>query len=51
MGEGMRCHDCDRTHQDWEDAGEYAVDGPYHSGIIQRWECGHCGSITEGGRR
>lgn len=49
--DGMRCHDCGRKHTDWKDAGSHAVNGPYHSGIIERWECSHCGSVTEGGRR
>ncbi len=49
--EGMECHSCERTHANWDDAGSYAVDGGHHAGIIERWECGHCSSITEGGRR
>lgn len=48
---GMECHECGDTHTDWSKDGEYAVDDGHHAGIIERWECGHCGAITEGGRR
>lgn len=51
MGDGMRCHECGRTHADWTKDGEHAVDDGHHAGIIERWKCGHCGAITEGGRR
>lgn len=49
--DGMRCHECDRTHTDWTKDGEHAVDDGHHEGIVERWECGKCGAITEGGRR
>jgi len=49
--DGMRCHECEREHTDWEKDGEHAVDDGTHAGIIERWECGKCGAITEGGRR
>lgn len=49
--DGMRCHECGDTHRDWEDAGSHAVDDGHHAGIVERWRCGNCGSITEGGRR
>jgi len=44
---GMRCHECEKRHLDWLDDGKHTVDGPYHAGIIQRYECGNCGAITE----
>lgn len=50
MTGGMHCPDCDQAHNDWDEAGTYAVDDGYHAGIIERWECEHCGNILEGGR-
>ncbi len=49
--EGMRCHDCGRTHRAWTKDGEHAVDDGHHAGIIEHWKCMHCGAITEAGRR
>lgn len=46
--DGMQCHECGRQHSDWTDDGSYTVDDGHHAGIIQRWKCGNCGSITEG---
>lgn len=51
MSGGMQCPDCGRDHADWSDAGSYVVNGPHHEGIIDRYECGHCGNVVEGGRR
>jgi hypothetical protein len=48
MSEGMKCHNCEQRHLDWTDDGRYTVDDGHHAGIIQRWECGNCGAITEG---
>lgn len=48
---GMQCPDCGETHTEWAEDGQHTVDGPYHAGIIQRWECGRCGGIVEGGQR
>jgi len=47
----MRCPECDREHGLWFDDGTHAVNGPHHAGIIERWECGHCGHVLECGRR
>lgn len=49
--DGMECHDCGVTHLDWSDAGQHAVDNGHHAGIVERFECGNCGAITEGGHR
>lgn len=49
--DGMRCHNCKHKHTDWDNDGSYAVDDGHNAGIIERWECGICGAITEGGRR
>jgi len=46
----MRCHDCDESHVDWHKDGEGAVDDGSHVGILERWRCGRCGAILEGGR-
>lgn len=48
---GMECTDCGRTHTDWSKDGRHAVSGDHHTGIIHRYECGHCGGITEVARR
>jgi len=45
--EGMECHECGRQHSDWSHDGQHAVDDGHHAGIIQRYECGNCGAITE----
>jgi len=49
--DGMCCHDCGEKHSDWSKDGEHTVNSGSHVGIITRWECGNCGSITEAGRR
>jgi len=49
--DGMLCQDCGVTHMDWSYDGEHAVDDGHHAGIVERWECGNCSTITEGGRR
>lgn len=49
--EATRCHSCGETHTDWEKDGQHAVNSGSHQGIIERWECGRCGAITEVGRR
>ena len=48
---GMECLDCGVAHPFWNDAGSYTVSGPYHAGVVERWECDICGDIVEGGRR
>lgn len=50
MSDGA-CPECGHVHNDWSKDGEHAVAGPYHSGLIVRWECGICGGIREVGRR
>jgi len=50
-GQGMQCHNCTHVHDDWSKDGEHAVNSGSHSGIITRWKCGICNSITEVGRR
>lgn len=45
------CHACDTTHEAWERVGKHTVSGPHHAGIIEHWECGCCGAITEVARR
>jgi len=49
--DGMHCYDCETTHTEWEDAGSHAVQNGMYSGIVERWRCGNCESITEGVRR
>lgn len=45
------CHECDAEHADWQKTGSHVVNGPWHAGRIEHWECGRCGAITEVGRR
>ena len=49
--EGMECPECGRKHVKWTDDGSHAVDGKYHAGIVQRYECEYCGFTMEEGRR
>lgn len=47
MTDGMKCHDCGERHNDWEKAGESAVQGAHIEGIIKTYRCGKCGGETE----
>ena len=51
MTNGMQCHDCGHTHDDWSEDGEHAVSDGHNEGIITRWKCGICGAVTESGKR
>jgi len=48
---GMRCPDCENSHDDWERDGEHAVNDEHNVGIITRWKCGICGNIIEAGKK
>ena len=50
MSDGMRCPDCEREHMDWKDDGSHHVNDGHHRGVIERWECAHCGYVLEEGR-
>lgn len=47
MSDGTQCHECDYTHDDWSKDGQHVVSDPHNEGIIERYECGICGAITE----
>lgn len=51
MSDGMKCYDCGRTHTEWEEQSEHAVNSGSHQGLVTRVECGNCGGMTEVGRR
>jgi len=51
MSDGERCPDCGETHNDWEQIGRHGVNGPYHAGIVETYECGNCGNTIQVCRR
>jgi len=49
VSDGMRCPDCDETHDDWSDAGTAATP-PGYRGQYDLWDCERCGFTLEGVR-
>lgn len=45
-GDGMKCHDCEREHSDWE-YGAKKPAGPDRRGWVQPVTCQRCGAVTE----
>jgi hypothetical protein len=42
-----RCSECGERHTDWTQTASRVVDGGYHTGTIQHWQCERCGHTME----
>jgi len=47
MTDEQECHNCGESHSEWSKDGSHAFNDGHSEGMMERWECGRCGAITE----